>query len=141
MWRKICIHLHGIHLSVKGMKCVPYWLKNRASKERYTKRCMETSCDIAIGQETQIYIYDHKWSISFYKAILMKITPVQEHCTEKLYTEFDQNWARNVENRSKYLFTHKWNTALYELILMNTMSSRPLFRDIIHQVNEIRQDT
>jgi hypothetical protein len=28
----------------------------------------------------------------------MKITPVQEHSTEKLYAEFDQNWARNVEN-------------------------------------------
>ena len=62
---------------------------------------METSCDIAIGQETQISICDHKWSISFYEAILMKITPVQEHCKEKLYTEFDQNWERNVENKSK----------------------------------------
>jgi len=31
----------------------------------------------------------------------MKITPVQEHCKEKLYTEFDQNWERNVENKSK----------------------------------------
>jgi len=61
MWRKNCIHIHGIHLSVKEMKCVAYWLKNRASKERYTKRCMETSCDIAIGQETQISICDHKW--------------------------------------------------------------------------------
>jgi hypothetical protein len=37
----------------------------------------------------------------------MKITPVQDHYTEELYTEFDQNWERNVENRIKYLFTHK----------------------------------
>ena len=44
--------------------------------------------------------------ISFYKEILMKITPVQEQRTEKVYTVFDRNWARNVENRSKYLFTH-----------------------------------
>jgi hypothetical protein len=25
---------------------------------------------------------------------------------EKLYTEFDRNWTRNLENMSKYLFTH-----------------------------------
>jgi hypothetical protein len=108
MWRKNCIHLHGIHFSVKEMTNVLYWPKNRASNERYTKRCKETSCDnyIAIGQETHICIYEHKWSISFYRAIFMKITPVQEHSTEKLYAEFDQNWARNIENRSKYLCTH-----------------------------------
>ena len=45
MWRKNCIHLHGIHLSIKKMKCIPFWLKNRASKERCTKHCMETLCD------------------------------------------------------------------------------------------------
>ena len=36
----------------------------------------------------------------------MNISPVQEHCMEKLYTEFDRNWTRNLENMSKYLFTH-----------------------------------
>jgi len=41
----------------------------------------------------------------------MKITPFQEYCTEKLYTEFDRNWARNVENRSKYLLTHELSKA------------------------------
>jgi len=35
----------------------------------------------------------------------MNNTPVQEHCMEKLYTEFERNWARNLENMSKYLFT------------------------------------
>ena len=80
---------------------------------------------IAIGQETQISIYYHKWSTSFCKAILMQITPVQEHCTEKLYKEFDWIWARNVGKRSKYLFTHMsevqlsmnwfWRTSTFQI--------------------------
>jgi hypothetical protein len=44
---------------------------------------------IANGQETQISIYAHKWSIAFYKPILIEITQVWEHCTEKSYTEFE----------------------------------------------------
>jgi len=35
----------------------------------------------------------------------MTIIAVREHCTEKLYTEFDRNWTRNVVNMSKYLLT------------------------------------
>ena len=86
MWRKNCIHLHGIHLSIKEMKCVPYWVKNRAFKEGILNVVWRhhVMSYIAIGQETQISIYDHKRSISFCKAILMKNTSVQEHCTEKL---------------------------------------------------------
>jgi hypothetical protein len=33
MWRKNCIHLHGIHLSITEMKCVPYWVNNGVFKE------------------------------------------------------------------------------------------------------------
>jgi hypothetical protein len=36
----------------------------------------------------------------------MNITPFQEHCMEKLHTEFNRNWARNLENMSKYIFTY-----------------------------------
>jgi len=60
---------------------------------------------IEIGQETQISTYTHKWSIAFYKPILIEITQVRENCMEKSYTEFDRNWARNVENMCKYLLT------------------------------------
>jgi len=43
--------------------------------------------------------------MAFYKPILIEIVQVQEHCTEKSYTAFDRNWARNVQNMCKYLLT------------------------------------
>jgi len=42
---------------------------------------------------------------SFLQTNLIEIIQVREHCTEKSYTEFDTNWARNVENMYKYLLT------------------------------------
>jgi len=52
---------------------------------------------------------------------LTEIIQVREHCTEKPYREFVQNWARNVENMCKYLLTqmsevqlsinHLWSTS------------------------------
>jgi hypothetical protein len=86
MWRKNCFQLHSIHLSIKEMKCVPYWLKSRASKERYTE-CVwrhHVTSYIATGQETQISVYDHKWGISLYKATLMNITPGKSGVQENI---------------------------------------------------------
>jgi len=53
----------------------------------------------------QISIDPNEWSTTFYKPILKYIAWVQDNCTEKSYTEFDKNWARNVENMCKYLLT------------------------------------
>ena len=52
MWRNNCLHLHVIHVSTKGNEVCPTVTKEQiktvhlmAGRERYTKCCVETSCD------------------------------------------------------------------------------------------------
>jgi hypothetical protein len=56
---------------------------------------------------------------SFLQNNLIEIIQVWEHCTEKSYTEFDRNWARNVENTYVQISIdpNEWSTAFYKPIL------------------------
>ena len=110
------------------MKCVPYCLKNRQKQsiwgqvEKGTLSAVwryHVMSYIGIGQETLISIYAHKWSIAFYKLILIK--SYQFNC---LYDEITYGvWQKLGKKRRKYvqisIYPDELSTAFFKLILIN----------------------